>query len=71
MNNNGAFRSVLESTFGVHKNATLPKFHSKPLRKRITADDGAGAEPAGPLRVRSLCLLPVTATKTTHNPVKT
>ncbi len=35
MNNNGAFRSVLESTFGVHKNATLPKFHSKPLRKRI------------------------------------
>jgi glycerol-3-phosphate dehydrogenase subunit C len=48
MNNNGAFRSVLESTFGVHKNATLPKFHSKSLRKRITADDGAGAEPAGP-----------------------
>ena len=48
MNNNSAFRGVLESSFGVHKDAVLPKFHSKSLRSRIDNDSGEGAEAAGP-----------------------
>jgi len=48
MNNNSAFRGVLESSFGVHKDAVLPKFHSKSLRSRISNDSGEGAEAAGP-----------------------
>jgi len=48
MNNNSAFRGVLESSFGVHKDAILPKFHSKSLRSRVSAEGGAGAEQAGP-----------------------
>ena len=35
MNRNGAFRSVLQSTLGVHKEAPLPEYHSKTLRKRV------------------------------------
>jgi Fe-S oxidoreductase len=48
MNKSGAFRGVLQSTFGVHKDAVLPKFHSKSLRNRISRDSGDGAEAAGP-----------------------
>jgi len=48
LNKNDAFRSVLQRTFGVHKDAVLPEFHSKPLRSRISPDSGEGAEPAGP-----------------------
>ena len=48
MNKSGAFRGVLQSTFGVHKDAVLPKFHSKSLRSRISRDSGDGAEAAGP-----------------------
>ncbi|RMG59467.1 MAG: Fe-S oxidoreductase [Gammaproteobacteria bacterium] len=48
LNENGAFRKVLESSFGVHHDAKLPKFHSKSLRSRIQPESGEGAEPAGP-----------------------
>ena len=36
-NNNAAFRSVLESGFGVHKEAVVPKYSSKTLRKQGAA----------------------------------
>ena len=48
LNNNKTFRGILEDGFGVHKDAKLPAYHSKPLRKRVTRDDGGDAEPAGP-----------------------
>jgi Fe-S oxidoreductase len=48
MNNSGAFRGMLQSSFGVHKDAVLPRFHSKSLRSRISPDSGEGAEAAGP-----------------------
>ncbi|MFT7218869.1 MAG: glycerol-3-phosphate dehydrogenase subunit C [Candidatus Azotimanducaceae bacterium] len=33
LNNNGLFRNALESTLGVHKEAPVPSYHSKTLRK--------------------------------------
>ncbi len=48
LNETPAFRKVLESSFGVHHEAKLPRFHSKSLRSRIQPDSGEGAEPAGP-----------------------
>jgi glycerol-3-phosphate dehydrogenase subunit C len=48
LNKNATFRGILEDGFGVHKDAKLPEFHSKPLRKRVSRDDGATAEAAGP-----------------------
>jgi len=48
LNRNAAFRGLLENTMGVHKDAVVPEYHSKTLRKRIAPSDGAGAEPAGP-----------------------
>jgi Fe-S oxidoreductase len=38
LNQNGSFRNVLES-FGVHKDAPVPKYHSKTLRKRVAKMD--------------------------------
>lgn len=35
LNNNPTFRNVLESNLGVHKEAPLPEYHSKTLRKRV------------------------------------
>jgi len=35
-NRNGAMRKLLESTLGVHADAVVPTYHSKPLRKRVT-----------------------------------
>ena len=35
LNNNGLFRNALESTLGVHKEAPVPSYHSKTLRKRF------------------------------------
>lgn len=34
-NRNRPFRKVLDKTFGVHAEATLPEFHSRTLRKRL------------------------------------
>jgi Fe-S oxidoreductase len=48
MNKNGAFRKQLEKLFGVHANAKLPEFHSRPMRSRVKPSAGAGAEAAGP-----------------------
>ncbi len=48
LNRNDAFRGVLQSTLGVHKKARVPAYHSKPLRKRLATNTGAGAVPAGP-----------------------
>jgi Fe-S oxidoreductase len=50
MNTNRSFRKALEKTFGVHADAKLPKFHSRPLRSRLKAHSGEGAEAAGPTK---------------------
>ena len=48
LNKNAGFRGVLESAMGVHKNARVPEYHSKTLRKRLSPSSGDNAEPAGP-----------------------
>ena len=48
LNKNKTFRGILEDGFGVHKDAKLPEFYSKPLRSRVSKDDGNDAEAAGP-----------------------
>jgi glycerol-3-phosphate dehydrogenase subunit C len=35
LNSNDTFRGVLESGFGIHKDAPIPQFHSNTLRKRV------------------------------------
>ncbi|MDA8752601.1 heterodisulfide reductase-related iron-sulfur binding cluster [Halieaceae bacterium] len=35
LNGNTGFRKLFESAFGVHREAPVPKFHSKTLRKRV------------------------------------
>jgi len=50
MNKTAAFRNFLESSFGVHKDAVIPEFHSKKLRNRISNDTGDSAEAAGPTK---------------------
>ena len=47
LNRNSGFRGVLESTLGVHKQARVPEYHSKTLRKRLAPQSGEGAVPAG------------------------
>lgn len=37
LNQNQTFRKVFESTFGVHRNAPVPGYHSKTLRKRVAS----------------------------------
>jgi len=48
LNKNAGFRRVLEGAMGVHKNACVPEYHSKTLRKRLSPSRGDNAEPAGP-----------------------
>lgn len=48
LNRNATFRGILEDGLGVHKDARLPDYHSRPLRARISRDSGDAAEPAGP-----------------------
>ncbi len=48
LNKIAGFRGVLESTLGVHKNARVPEYHSRTLRKRLSPSPGDRAEPAGP-----------------------
>jgi glycerol-3-phosphate dehydrogenase subunit C len=52
LNKSAGFRGVLESMLGVHKDAVVPQYHSKTLRKRLSPTSGEGAEPAGPTRGR-------------------
>jgi Fe-S oxidoreductase len=48
MNNNGAFRSLLQSGLGVHKDAVVPKYHSNTLRKRAKqTSDSLTVKPVG------------------------
>ena len=35
LNRSSGFRKVFESTFGVHREAPVPEFHSKTMRKRV------------------------------------
>src|SRR3546814_16691129 len=45
------FRSVLESTLGVHRDAAVPEYHSDTADKRVREDDrGDNAVAAGPTR---------------------
>ncbi len=37
LNNNTAFRKILESTLGVHHQAPVPTYHNNTMRKRVTA----------------------------------
>jgi glycerol-3-phosphate dehydrogenase subunit C len=39
INKNSLFRNALESTFDIHRDAPLPEYHSKTLRKQFTNDD--------------------------------
>ena len=48
LNKNDTFRGVLESQFGVHRDAVVPEFHSNKLRNRVSNDAGSQAEEAGP-----------------------
>ncbi len=52
VNRNGLMRKALEATLGVHQNAALPPYHSKTLRKRFEAANGAEPKPAGPTKGR-------------------
>lgn len=48
LNNNGLFRNALEGTLGVHKEAPVPSYHSKTLRKRFPdSSDNAPAKAVG------------------------
>ena len=35
LNRNAGFRRIFETTFGVHKDAPVPEYHSKTLRKKV------------------------------------
>ncbi len=52
LNRNAGFRSVLEKTLGVDRDAVVPEYHSKTLRQRVAPQPGDGAEAAGPTRGR-------------------
>ena len=45
-NNNGLFRNVLESTFDIHKEAPLPIYHAKTLRRQFK-NNPVEVKPAG------------------------
>jgi glycerol-3-phosphate dehydrogenase subunit C len=47
LNNNGLFRNALESTFSIHKEAPLPAYHSKTLRRQFK---GKALDPTLPPR---------------------
>lgn len=47
MNDNQGFRKLLEKTLGVDHDAVIPKYTSKPLRKRISPKPDAQGEAAG------------------------
>ena len=47
VNKVGAARKLMESVAGIHAEAWLPEFHSKPLRRRIVRQSGTDAVPAG------------------------
>jgi len=49
VNKNGMMRSITESVLGIHKDAVVPEYHGKTLRKRTVgmAVDEAKAKPAG------------------------
>jgi glycerol-3-phosphate dehydrogenase subunit C len=52
-NRNKFGRKVLESTLGVHRDAQIPEYHSKPARKRLRAlqeTTGESAEPTATTR---------------------
>ena len=43
-NNNGMFRRALESTLGVHREAPVPAYHSKTLRKRFPGEQSSAKQ---------------------------
>lgn len=48
LNRNSAFRALLDSGFGIHRDAQLPEYHGKTLRDRVaTQSDTQTANPAG------------------------
>ena len=47
LNSNGRFRTALESTLQVHREAPVPSYHSKTLRKRFVSKDDITPKPAG------------------------
>ena len=66
-NRQPAMRKVLEKTLGVHRNATLPEYHSKTLKKRIRNRPRCRPRRWRPRRpaARLRCLQPATA-RSTH-----
>ena len=69
LNKNQTFRGILEDGVGVHKDAKLPAYHSKPLRSRVERDSGEGAEGRPPAKSR--CSRPATATATIRKVART
>jgi glycerol-3-phosphate dehydrogenase subunit C len=56
-NRSNAGRKLLEKTLGVHRDAPLPEYHSKPARKRLhkhRGETGEGAEATSPTRGKVL-----------------
>jgi Fe-S oxidoreductase len=50
-NNNTAARGLIEKSLGVHREAQVPRYHSRTAEKRVALDDsGDGAQSAGPTR---------------------
>ena len=53
VNRSGAGRKLLEKAMGVHRDAPVPTYHSRSLRKRLAGhQSAASAESAGPTRGR-------------------
>ena len=52
LNRNAGFRGLLEKTLGVDKQARVPSYHSRTLRKRVARSTGEAAEPAGETKGR-------------------
>ena len=72
MNRNATFRGILQDGFGVHKDAKLPEYHSKPLRDRVSRDFRARVpRPLARPPARWSCSPPATATATTRRAAKT
>ncbi|OOY46751.1 heterodisulfide reductase-related iron-sulfur binding cluster, partial [Solemya velum gill symbiont] len=50
VNKNSSTRKLIENTLGVDARAKLPEYHSSTLRKRLSKNDSAQGEEAGPTK---------------------
>ena len=52
INSNATGRKVLEATLGVHRDAPIPRYHTKTARQRLSGVPAAGPEPAAVVGTR-------------------